>query len=196
MGKVPQMIRIGSPDRGRRPIYVSQAELFNWASKITRSTQEGEPYHDALQIYNSAVSAIAAFFDGSKGTFVDPMTEQLVSYPTICTSTDIGDFLCDEFNTRLLCWPLYYRAWEYEDDNDGKWYTVLNFWAGRVKRFCKFNGTKYDKLVRLSTIEYNPLADYWSKEKELNATAPYATISNPSSGEYGSVSSWTASGGK
>ena len=196
MSKVPQQVRLNSPDRGRQPIFVTQAELFNWAVSITRKTQEGDPYHDAKSIYDEAVGAIAAFFDGTLGTFVDPMTGQTVDYPEVCTSTDVGDFLCDDFNSRMISWPLFSRAIYYTDDNDAEWYSVLTHWAGRIKRFCKFNGLKYTKLMQLSAIEYNPLADYWSKEKELQGSAPYATISNPSSGEYGNITSWTAATGK
>lgn len=197
MGKTPQQL-IPPFDRYRtnKSIYITQTELYNWAYLKTHSTQEGEPYHDALSIFMDAVDAIAEFFDGSLGTFVNPMTGETIDYPEVCDSTDVKDFFNDDFNSRLIYWPLFNSYCDYTEDNDYQWYRTLEHWAGRVKRFCKFNGLKYTKLMQLSAIEYNPLADYWSKEKELNANAPYATISNPSSGEYGNVSSWTASGGK
>lgn len=197
MGKTPQeFIPPFSRYRTNKSIYITQIELYNWAYRKTNSTQEGEPYHDALTLYMDAVDAIAAFFDGSLGTFVDPMTGQTIDYPEVCDSTDVKDYFHDDFNSRLIYWPLFNLYYEYKEDNDENWYETLEHWAGRVKRFCKFNKKKYTKLLQLSAIEYNPLADYWSKEKELNATAPYATIQNGTNTEYGNVSSWTASGGK
>lgn len=197
MGKTPQQL-IPPFDRYRtnKSIYITQTELYNWAYLKTNSTQEGEPYHDALSIFNDAVDAIAAFFDGSLGTFVDPMTGQTIDYPEVCDATDVKDYFNDDFNSRLIYWPLFSTYFDYTEDNDYQWYRTLEHWAGRVKRFCKFNGLKYTKLMQLSAIEYNPLADYWSKEKELQGSAPYATIVNDQNSEYGNVSNWTAASGK
>lgn len=197
MGKTPQQL-IPPFDRYRtnKSIYITQMELYNWAYRKTNTTQEGDLYHDALTLYMDAVDAIAAFFDGSLGTFVDPMSGQTIDYPEICDSTDVKDYFHDDFNSRLIYWPLFNTYCDYTEDNDENWYRTLEHWAGRVKRFCKFNAKKYTKLLELSAIEYNPLADYWSKEKELNANAPYATIQNGTNTEYGSISNWTAATGK
>lgn len=191
MGKTPQeLIPPFSRYRTNKSIYITQMELYNWAYRKTNSTQEGDPYHDALTLYMDAVDAIAAFFDGSLGTFIDPMSGQEINYPEICDSTDVKDYFHDDFNSRLIYWPLFNLYYDYTEDNDQNWYETLEHWAGRVKRFCKFNARKYTRLLQLSAIDYNYLADYWSKEKELNATAPYATVDNETGSEYGKVSSW------
>ena len=44
--------------------------------------------------------------------------------------------------------------------------------------FCKINDIKYDKLIKLSVIDYNPLADFWTSEKEVGANSPYISIDN------------------
>lgn len=187
-----------SRSKASRPIYVSFGELWNWAVHKTNTTQEGEPYHDAATLLLNAFDKIAEFFDGSLGTFVNPLTGETVSYPEICDDEDIQWHFRDNFNSRLIYRPLLNDAysWDYTNDNDSHWYDCVKTFSKRIERFCKFNFTKYNKLVQLSAIDYNPLADFWTHEKELNAVAPYATISNPSSGEYGNVSSWTQSGGK
>lgn len=191
MGKRPQQIRLTDPDRGRKGIFVTSAEIFNWAAAKTAHTQEGERYHDAMDYFNEACKAIASFFDGSRGTFINPMTGQTISYPTVCDQNDVADYIEDYFNTNLIYWPLFSRVEYYTDDNDEQWYSVLKHWSTRIQRFCKFNNTKYDKLIKLSVIDYNPLADYWSNEKEIGANSPYVSISNNKEGQVGPAEDMT-----
>lgn len=191
MGKRPQQVRVFPPDRGSKAIYVTSAEIFNWAVAKTSSTQEGERYHDAMDYFNEACKAIASFFDGSRGTFVNPLTGETISYPEVCTQNDVADYIEDNFNAFLIYWPLYERVEYYTDDNDERWYSVLKHWSTRIQRFCKFNNTKYDKLIKLSAIDYNPLADFWTNEKEIGANSPYVSISNNKTGQAGPAEDMT-----
>lgn len=179
-----------------QPVYVTQAELYIWAKNITETTEEGQPYHDAFSIFENTCKKIAAFFDGSLGTFVNPITGETTDFPEICTYIDIENYFISEFNARMIgVSHLYPSIIVYQNDNDAEWYRVLNKWAGRISRFCKFNSLKYTKLLKLSAIEYNPIADYWTKTVEVNGNAPYAGIVNDSNGDP-TVNSWTASNGK
>lgn len=183
-GKTPQMMRFSELYRGNaRKVYVTIAELGNWASAVTSQTQEGQPYHDALSIFEDAEKAIAAFFDGSMGTYVDIMSGETKSYPLIATQDDIDQMFFDDYNSRLVYWPLFNLNYEFTEQNNDRWYAVLNHWANRVKRFCKFNKIRYQKLIQTMMIEYNPIADYWTKEKELGANSPYISISNNKSAD-------------
>jgi hypothetical protein len=132
MGKRPQQVRVFPPDRGKKAIYVTSAEIFNWAADKTAHTQEGERYHDAMSYFNEACKAIASFFDGSRGTFINPITGETVSYPVVCTQNDVADYIEDNFNTFLIYWPLYERIEYYTDDNDERWYSVLKHWSTRI----------------------------------------------------------------
>lgn len=195
MGQIPNFYYT-SRSRLSQPIYITFGELWNWAVHKTNTTQEGEPYHDAADLLLDAFDAIAEFFDGSLGTFVNPLTGQTINYPEICESEDIQWHFRDNFNSRLIYRPLFNNFYTYTDDNDEYWYNCVKTFSKRIERFCKFNFTKYNKLIQLSAIDYNPLADFWTKEKELNATAPYATIKNHSGSEYGDMNSWEAATGK
>ena len=176
---------------GEQPIYITQAELYIWCQSQTTG-----PYSTAINIYNDAVRMIAEFFDGSLGTFINPISGEETPYPNICDSVDIANYFVSEFNSRLIgITNLYPRLIDYEDDNDARYYHILNKWHGRIKRFCKFNALKYAKILRLSAIEYNPIADYWTKTVEVNGNAPYAGLTNDSNGDP-TVNSWTASNGK
>lgn len=191
-GRTPQMMQIFEPYRGRdRQIYVTIAELANWARAITAQTQEGEPYHDAKEIFEDAEDAIAAFFDGSMGTYVDIMTGETKSYPEIADVTDIEQMFYDDYNTRLVYYPLFNLTNEIKEKNNDRWYVVLTHWANRVKRFCKFNKIRYQKLIQTMMIEYNPIADYWTKEKEIGANSPYISISNNKSSQVGPAEDMT-----
>lgn len=185
-GKTPQSVSGFDPYKGRYQVYVTQAELGVWARTVTAQTQEGDQYHDAFSIFEDAEKAIAAFFDGSMGTYIDIMTGQTKSYPQIADQTDIHQMFFDDYNIRTIYYPLFPSFESYTDQNNAYWYTVLNHWANRIKRFCKFNKIRYQKLIQTMMIEYNPIADYWTNEKKIDANAPYITIANNknSTGEY------------
>ena len=178
MGKRPQQVRLYDPDRGRHGIFVTMAELQNWAYNISMRTQEGEPYHDANDLMIEAYHKIAEFFDGSKGTYIDIMTGEARPYPIICTWEDIRNYFGDDYNIRMLGTPLFSRSYNYTDDNDAQWYHICRVFHDRVIRFCKFNNIRYTKLIQTMMIEYNPIADYWTNEKKIDANAPYITIAN------------------
>lgn len=173
------------PDKGRRRIYVTVAELWNWAIRIKNNTQEGELYHDSLDKLKDAYKEIAAFFDGSMGTYKDIMSGLEVAYPVICDWEDIRDYFADYYNTRFIYKPLFQEAWEYTDDNNAKWRAILDQYCGRIHRFCKFNKIRYQKLLQTMMLQYNPIADYWTKEKEISANAPYITIANNKDNQSG-----------
>lgn len=152
-----------------RPVYVTQAELYLWARDITSKTQEGEPYHDSLQIYQNACNKIAEFFDGTWGTFPDPLNPgQIIEYPKIANATDIADIFVDEFNGRKIgvSW-IAPNLIAFNPSNNEMWYYVLVRWAKRIEKFCKFNKRKYQKLLQLSVLSYNPIADYWTNEQKI-----------------------------
>lgn len=190
-GKTPQSVSGFDPYKGRHQIYVTQAELANWAYTVTQQTQEGEQYHDALSIFEDAEKAIAAFFDGSMGTYTDIMTGQTKSYPQIADQTDIHQMFYDDYNIRTIYFPLFPSFESYTDQNNAYWYTLLTHWANRIKRFCKFNKIRYQKLIQTMMIEYNPIADYWTKEKEVGANSPYVSISNNKDSQVGPAEDMT-----
>lgn len=187
---------VGFRETGRRPIYVTSVELYNWAFTKTSSTQEGEPYHDAFTRYQAAIGAIASLFNGSK-TFVDPVTKQTKNLPTLLTADDITQMFMYDFNVRLLEWPLFPYAWMYTDDNDLYWNQVLTVFCGRVERFVKSKGLKWTRMLETLSIEYNPIADYWTKGRKQGGNAPYATFMGTNEDkEDVSVDSWSESDGK
>lgn len=190
-GKTPQSVSGFDPYKGRYQVYVTQAELGVWARTVTAQTQEGDQYHDAFAIFEDAEKAIAAFFDGSMGTYIDIMTGQTKSYPQIADQTDIHQMFFDDYNIRTIYYPLFPSFESYTDQNNAYWYTVLNHWANRIKRFCKFNKIRYQKLIQTMMIEYNPIADYWTKEKEVGANSPYVSISNNKSSQVGPAEDMT-----
>lgn len=173
-----------------RPIYATCYELYDWAYNITNNTQEGDPYHDALEKIQNALKAIASLFDGSLGTFVDPMTGLTEDYPEICEWTDIRDMYLDEYGDRLVAKPLYRNAFD-KGNSDAKWYHVLEAFCGRIERLVKFLTPSYSRILRSMVIEYNPLADYFSNELEVGGNAPYASI-NASNSDV-NISDWTRS---
>lgn len=191
MGKRPQQARLFDPDRGRHGIFVTMSELQNWAYDISNNTQEGEPYHDANDLMIDAYKKIAEFFDGSRGTYIDIMSGETRSYPEICDWQDIRDFFGDDFNIRMLGTPLFSRSYNYTDDNDAQWYYICQIFHNRVVRFCKFNNIRYTKLIQTMMLEYNPIADYWTKEKEVGANSPYVSISNNKDSQVGPAENMT-----
>ena len=198
-GRIPIWANQGFYSRrnSNRPIYITCAELYMWSYEKTNSTQEGDPYHDSLTKFQNAMKAIASLFDGTMGTYTDPMTGQTKSYPQICDWNDILDMYMDEYNARLVAMPLFDSAYAYTDDNDLRWYNCLLSFCGRIQRLVKFMKLPYSKIVRSLVAEYNPLADYFSKEKEIGGNAPYATITKSESDNTDiSITSWTASNGK
>lgn len=195
-GRIPIWANQGFYSRrnSNRPIYITCAELFQWAYDKTNSTQEGDQYHDALTKFQNAMKAIASLFDGTMGTYTDPMTGTTKSYPQICDWNDILDMYMDEYNARLVAMPLFDSAYAYKEDNDLRWYNCLISFCGRIQRLVKFMKLPYSKIVRSLVAEYNPLADYFSKETEIGGNAPYASIEDTSG--VMSISDWTKSNGK
>lgn len=164
--------------------YVTFPELYKWASQ---QAIHHTSYEDAAERIDSAIEAIAAFFDGSLGTYTDIMTGQTRDYPEICEATDIYDYFQDEFAKRLIAWALFEKGNDFTVNEDSYWYSVVLHFEGRIKRFCKFNKRRYEKLLQTMMIDYNPIADYWTNEKTLHANAPYITIAN-NKGEQGTYS--------
>ena len=177
-GRTPSWSNISYFNRyhSRRPIYITSAELFQWAYEKTTSTQEGDPYHDSLTKFQNAMKAIASLFDGSLGTFIDPMSGATVDYPEICDWNDILDMYCDDYANRLVAIPLFDPAYTYTKDNDANWYQCLLSFCGRINRYVKFQTPAYKKFLKTAVVSYNPLADYWKKSIEKGGNAPYAGI--------------------
>ena len=176
-----------------RPIYATCYELYDWAYKKTNSTELGDPYHDSLMKFQDAMKAIASLFDGSLGAFIDPMSGDEIPYPEICEWTDIRDVYLDEYGDRLVAKPLCRNA--FDTVNDEKWYQILTSFCGRIERLVAFLTPSYSRILRTMVVEYNPLADYFSKEREIGGNAPYAEIEVDSNGEVG-IDSWINSNGK
>lgn len=179
----------------RRPIYITCAELFQWSYDKTQSTQEGEPYHDAFTKFQNAMKAIASLFDGSLGTFIDPISQTQISYPAICDWNDILDMYCDDYNSRLVAMPLFDPAMSYKPDNDLYWWNCLLSFCGRIERYVKFNTIAYKKFLATAVMKYNPISDYWTKSLEKGGNAPKAGIVDGESTTDGQpdINSWQAS---
>lgn len=160
----------------RRPIYITCAELYQWAYDKTNSTQEGDPYHDSLTKFQNAMKAIASLFDGSLGTFTDPISQTQISYPAICDWNDILNMYCDDYNSRLVAMPLFDPAYTYTENNDLRWYNCLVSFCGRIERYVKFNTIAYKKFLATAVMKYNPISDYWTKSLEKGGNAPKAGI--------------------
>ena len=180
----------------RRAVYVSLGELFFWAYNKTNTTQEGDPYHDALSIWADTMDLIASLFDGSETITLPDGTS--TSAPVIIWHDEdinaISERYIYDVNTRFANWPLFPQAWMYTDDNDDKWYEVLTRVMTRAKRYAYTQAVGIFRQYRALLIEYNPTADYWKKIKKQGGTSPYASITDSGSGP--SISSWTASNGK
>lgn len=190
MNRIPNMLSVYNPYRGRGDIYVSISELENWCTDVTKSTPEDHPFHNAAALFNEAIDMITAFFDGSKGTYTDIMTGEVRSYPVICDSFDIRFKLLDEYNSRLIAWPFTARSLKPEEYGD-RWYSCLHHFYRAVQRFCKFNEIRYTRLIQTMMIQYNPIADFWEKEKKVGASSPYVSISNNKSSQVGAAENMT-----
>lgn len=184
-------LNFGFRDTYRRPIFATSVELYNWAATITQSTQEGQPYHDALEIWEDTCGLIADLFNGTK-TFVNPFTGETQNYPELLDQDDVQRMMVEDFNTRLISWPLFPLGYLYEEDNNEEWYQVLTKWSHRIERFVKSQGQRYLRMLKVLALEYNPLSDYWIQKTELGANAPYVSLTN-GTGEEPTISSWIAS---
>lgn len=175
--------------RGRnRPIYITVTELYNWA--VNKANAGDNSY---LTRFENAMKAIASLFDGTLGTFISPMDGKTYSYPVICNQGDILDLYMDEYNWRLVSMPLYDNAMAYSDDNDVRWANCLNSFCGRIERLVRFTTPSWKRILEAMAIKYNPLADYFSKEKEVGGNAPYAGINVPAGQTFPEINSWVAS---
>lgn len=150
---------IGFREKGRRPIYITSGELYNWCVEKFNTTQEGEPYHDCLSRYNAAMAEIAAIFNGS-WTYTDPVNQQTVQAPELMDQDDVKNKFFYDYNTRLLTWPLFPLAWMYKEDNDENWNFVLTDFIGRVHRFVKSKQEKWKKMIVVLDLQYNPISNY------------------------------------
>ena len=179
--------------RGRnRPIYITTAELYNWA--VNKANAGDNSY---LTRFENAMKSIAGLFDGTLGTFVSPMDGKTYSYPVICNQSDILDLYMDEYNWRLITMPLYDNAMAYSEDNDTRWANCLASFCGRIERLVRFTTPSWKRILEAMAIKYNPLADYFSNEKEQGGSAPYASISADQSDNTDvRISNWTTSNGK
>lgn len=200
MGTTPMML--GNLIEGyrlnrRRAVYVTMAELYIWAQNITATTEEGQPYHDALSIWNTTFEKIANLFDGSETiTLPDGTT---ASAPIIVKPKGTEQFdavsreLIYDNNTRFANWPLFPLVQSYRPDNDAEWYTVLKVICGRAENYAYTQSVGIMRQYKALLMEYNPTADYWKKTRKQGGNAPYASITDTNGP---AVSSWTASNGK
>lgn len=196
-GRIPLWANVSPFSRhsARRPIYITCAELYEWAYNKTNYTQEGDQYHDALTKFQNAMKAIASLFDGSLGTFIDPISQTENSYPTICDWNDIINMYCDDYSMRLVAMPLFNTAYTYTPDNDLRWYNCLVSFCGRIERYVKFNTIAYKKFLATAVMKYNPISDYWTKSLEKGGNAPKAGIIDGAETTDGQpdINSWTTS---
>lgn len=159
--------------KSTRPIYIDFAALYSWAVK--KSIEGTTMYLTRLQ---DAMKSIASLFDGTLGTFTSPMDGKTYSYPVICNQSDILDMYLDEYRTRLVAKPLYSNVFEYweGDYNDIEWVNCLSSFCSRIERLVRFTTPSWKRILEAMAIKYNPLADYFSNEKEQGGNAPYASI--------------------
>lgn len=172
-----------------RPIYIDFAALYAWAVK--KSNEGTTMYLTRLQ---DAMKSIASLFDGTLGTFTSPVDGKIYSYPVICNQSDIMDMYLDEYRYRLVAKPLYSNAFEYwnGDYNDIEWVNCLSSFCSRIERLVRFTTPSWKRILEAMAIKYNPLADYFSNEKEQGGNAPYASIANNEAGDP-KISNWTQS---
>ena len=180
--------------KSTRPIYIDFAALYSWAVK--KSNEGTTIYLTRLQ---DAMKSIASLFDGSLGTFTSPMDGKIYSYPVICNQSDIMDMYLDEYRSRLVAKPLYNNVFEYceGDYNDIEWVNCLSSFCSRIERLVRFTTPSWKRILEAMAIKYNPLADYFSNEKEQGGNAPYASISaNENDNTDVKISDWIKSNGK
>lgn len=159
-----------------RSVYITCTELYNWAYIKSATTQEGEPYHDAIDLWNNAIKEVEQLFDGSM-TYQDPISGETVNLPALVLKGEVKDYFLNDFNTRVIAWPLYDPAFEGLSE-DYRYYQLLKMWVSRIVRFVhSYRWTVYKSLGSLA-IKYNPIADYWTKGTDISAAAPYITLQN------------------
>ena len=175
--------------KSTRPIYIDFAALYSWA--VSKLIGGEAMYLTRLQ---NAMKSIASLFDGTLGTFTSPMDGKTYSYPVICNQSDILDMYLDEYRYRLVAKPLYSNAFEYweGDYNDIEWVNCLSSFCSRIERLVRFTTPSWKRILEAMAIKYNPLADYFSNEKEQGGNSPYASIENNAAGDP-KISSWTQS---
>lgn len=190
MGRTPIWANQGFYSRrGRnRPIYVTIVEIYNWA--VNKANAGDNTY---LTRFENAMKAIASLFDGTLGTFTSPMDGKTYSYPVICNQSDIFDLYMDEYNWRLIAMPLFDNAMAYSDDNDARWAGCLNSFCSRIERLVRFTTPSWKRILEAMAIKYNPLADYFSNEKEQGGNAPYASIGVAEGETDVKITNWTTS---
>lgn len=196
MGKTPMMIADAAfSNRRKRPIFVSSTELYNWC---VEKYNEGD--EDPLTQWGKAMEEIASIFDGSL-TYTNPFTKETFNLPELLTEDDVEDLFNNDFNARIVSYPLFTRMEAYYPDNDNRWQVVLDRFCGRIHRFVKAKGPTYYNMIGslyiINLEEFNPIADFWEKEKEFTGSAPYASFDGTETDtEDVKISSWTTSNGK
>ena len=181
--------------RGRRcrPIYTTIGQLYAWAQSITAATQEGDPYHDALDLWEDMIDELAALFDGSQ-TYTDPITGATINLVKVIEDADdMQEYVFVDYNVRQVWWPVFDRSTPFTTDEgvqNRQMYAVLKHFCNRVHRYCMNKGLSVYKALGVLAIEYNPIADYWKKGVDLSASAPYVSLTNPSTGEEPTISGW------
>ena len=178
----------------RRPIYVTFTELYNWAIEIFENTQEGDDYHDALNMIEEAIGLAESLWNGSIQVNDPTNPDDTFNLIPFLSEGDMLDVFLFDYNNRYIGWPLFSRGYQYTDDNDEYWYKVCTVFCGKLKRAVMECGQEYFRKIRALSIEYNPIEDYWSKSMEKGGTAPYASIADGTDGT--DISSWTTSNGK
>lgn len=179
---------------GSRPIYVTFRELYNWAVDMNLNTVEGQPYHDALEIINEALSLAESLWSGTI-TIPNPIDPaDTITFPAFLAEGQMLEVFQYEYSNRYIGWPLFNRAYHYKDDNNEEWYQVCKVFSGKLSRAVTECGNEYYKKLRAIAIEYNPIEDYWSKSIEKGGNAPYASIADGTDGT--DITSWTTSNGK
>ena len=175
--------------KSTRPIYIDFAALYSWA--VQKSNDGVTMYLTRLQ---NAMKSIASLFDGTLGSFTSPMDGKTYNYPVICNQSDILDMYLDEYRYRLVAKPLYSNVFEYweGDYNDIEWVNCLSSFCSRIERLVRFTTPSWKRILEAMAIKYNPLADYFSNEKEQGGNSPYASIENNAAGDP-KISSWTSS---
>lgn len=175
-----------------RPFYVSCVQIYNWA--ITKHAEgEGSTYYDAIDLWNSAMKEIEDLFNGTK-TYIDPISGATIYLPKLCEVGDISDMYLDNFNDRIVAWPLFSSMYLPDNDNDERWYSVLKHFCDRIKRFVHTHGLAVYKSLGTLAIQYNPVADFWRKGVDITAVAPFISLTNPAEGEgeEPTISDWNS----
>lgn len=170
----------------RRPIYTTIGQLYVWAQSITNATQEGEPYHDSLSLWQSMIQELTTLFNGSMD-YTNPLTGQTIKLLKVVDSADdMQEAIFIDYNIRQVWWPVFDRSTPFTTDaaiQNRQMYATLKHFCNKVHRYFTSHQWSIYKTLGILAVEYNPIADYWRRGVELGASAPYITLTNPGEGE-------------